>query len=39
MKNIEAPIADGGDITIGTIDPIACAATAADGAQEIVHAV
>ena len=30
MKNIEALIADGGDITIGAIYPIECAATAAD---------
>jgi len=31
MKNIEALIADGGEITLGAIDPIECAATAADG--------
>lgn len=31
MKNIEALIEDGGDITIGRIGPIRCAATAADG--------
>ncbi len=31
MKNIEALIDDGGEITIGSIGPIACAATAADG--------
>ncbi|MDD2976888.1 hypothetical protein [Aquabacterium sp.] len=30
MKNIDALIADGGDITIGAIYPIECAATAAD---------
>ena len=30
MKNIEVLIADGGDITIGAIYPIECAATAAD---------
>lgn len=30
MKNIEALIADGGDITIGTVSPIECVATAAD---------
>lgn len=30
MKNIEALIADGGDITIGAVYPIDCAATAAD---------
>ena len=31
MKNIEALIDDGGDITVGAIGPIECAATAADG--------
>jgi hypothetical protein len=31
MKNIEALIEDGGDITIGAIGSIECAATAADG--------
>ncbi len=31
MKNIEALIADGGEITVGAIGPIECAATAADG--------
>jgi hypothetical protein len=31
MKNIEALVEDGGDITIGRIGPIRCAATAADG--------
>lgn len=31
MKNIEALIDDGGDITIGRIHGIDCAATAADG--------
>lgn len=31
MKNIEALIDDGGDITVGPIGPIECAATAADG--------
>lgn len=31
MKNIEAPINDGGDITVGPAGPIECAATAADG--------
>ncbi|MBS0451909.1 MAG: hypothetical protein JSS14_11400 [Proteobacteria bacterium] len=30
MKNIEALIEDGGDITIGSIGNIECAATAAD---------
>ena len=31
VKNIEALIDDGGDITLGAIGPIDCAATAADG--------
>lgn len=31
MKNIEALIEDGGEITIGAIGPVECAATAADG--------
>jgi hypothetical protein len=30
MKNIETLIDDGGDITIGPVGPISCAATAAD---------
>jgi hypothetical protein len=30
MKNIDTLIADGGDITIGAVYPIECAATAAD---------
>ncbi len=30
MKNIEALIDDGGDITLGHIDGVGCAATAAD---------
>ncbi|GAA4346037.1 hypothetical protein GCM10023165_30530 [Variovorax defluvii] len=30
MKNIEALIGDGGEITVGAIGSIACAATAAD---------
>jgi len=39
MKNIEALIADGGDITIGAIYPIECAATAADGGNAIAMLV
>lgn len=39
MKNIEALIADGGDITIGAIYPIECAATAADGSNAIAMLV
>jgi hypothetical protein len=31
VKNIEALIADGGDITLGALPPFECAATAADG--------
>lgn len=31
MKNIETLIADGGEITVGRIHGIGCAATAADG--------
>lgn len=31
MKNIEALIEDGGDITLGALGGIECAATAADG--------
>lgn len=30
MKNIEAPIDDGGNITLGSVGAISCAATAAD---------
>lgn len=33
MKNIEALIADGGDITLGRLPPFDCAATAADGSN------
>ncbi len=39
MKNIEALIADGGDITIGAIYPIECAATAADGHNAVAMLV
>jgi len=35
MKNIEALIDDGGDVTIGAIYPIKCAATAADGHNSV----
>lgn len=31
MKHIEALIDDGGEITLGPVGPIECAATAADG--------
>ena len=39
MKNIEALIADGGDITVGAICPIKCAATAADGRNSVAMLV
>jgi hypothetical protein len=39
MKNIEALIADGGDITLGAIYPIECAATAADPHNSIAMLV
>ena len=39
MKNIEALIADGGDITIGAIYPIDCAATAADSHNTVAMLV
>lgn len=39
MKHIEALIADGGDITIGAIYPIECAATAADGHNAVAMLV
>lgn len=39
MKNIEALIADGGDITIGAIYPTECAATAADNHNTVAMLV
>ena len=39
MKNIEALIADGGDITIGAIHPVNCAATAADSHNTVAMLV
>lgn len=39
MKNIEALIADGGDITIGAIFPVECAATAADSHNTVAMLV
>lgn len=39
MKNIEALIADGGDITLGAIYPVKCAATAADAHNTIAMLV
>ena len=35
MKNIEALIADGGEITLGATYPIECAATAADAHNSV----
>ena len=39
MKNIEALIADGGDITVGRVYPIECAATAANGHNSVAMLV
>ncbi|SDZ50316.1 hypothetical protein SAMN05518669_1541 [Variovorax sp. YR634] len=39
MKNIEALIADGGEITIGAIYPIECTATAADDHNSVAMLV
>jgi hypothetical protein len=39
MKNIEALIADGGNITIGAIFPVKCAATAADSHNTVAMLV
>ena len=39
MKNIEALINDGGEITLGAIGGIDCAATAADGHNSLVMLV
>jgi hypothetical protein len=39
MKNIEALIADGGDVTIGAIHPIDCVATAADAHNAVAMLV
>ena len=39
MKNIEALIADGGDITIGAVFPVECAATAADSHNTVAMLV
>jgi hypothetical protein len=39
MKNIEALIADGGEITLGRVYPIECAATAADGHNSVAMLV
>ena len=39
MKNIEALIADGGEITLGAIYPIECAATAADNHNSVAMLV
>lgn len=39
MRNIEALIQDGGDITLGRLHAIECAATAADGHNAIAMLV
>lgn len=39
MKNIEALIADGGEITMGAIYQIECTATAADGHNSVAMLV
>jgi hypothetical protein len=39
MKNIHALVSDGGDITIGGIYPIKCAATAADSHNTVAAIV
>lgn len=39
MKNIETLIEDGGEITLGAIHPIDCAATAADGHNTVAMLV
>jgi hypothetical protein len=39
VKNIEALIEDGGEITLGAVYPIDCAATAADGHNTVAMLV
>jgi hypothetical protein len=39
MKNIEALINEGGDITLGALPPYECAATAADGSNALAMLV
>ncbi|MDP9877839.1 hypothetical protein J2W25_002144 [Variovorax boronicumulans] len=39
MKNIETLIDDGGEITVGAIGSIQCAATAADGSNALAMLV
>ena len=39
MKNIEALIEDSGEITLGAVHPIDCAATAADGHNTVAMLV
>lgn len=39
MKNIEAPIDDGGEITLGAVAGVECAATAADGPNALAMLV
>jgi hypothetical protein len=39
LKNIEALITEGGDITVGALPPHECAATAADGSNALAMLV
>jgi hypothetical protein len=39
VKNIETLIEDGGEITLGAVHPIDCAATAADGHNTVAMLV
>jgi hypothetical protein len=39
FENIDALVTGGGDITIGRIGPVRCAATAADGDQSLAMLV
>ena len=39
MKHIEELIVDGGEITLGAVDDIECAATAADGSNALAMLV
>ena len=39
FENIDALVKGGGDITIGRVGPVPCAATAADGSQSLAMLV
>jgi len=39
FQNIDALVKSGGDITVGRIGPVPCAATAADGSQSLAMLV